>query len=242
MTKISTNVNSLIKFFEYFQKHKWTVTISTLLLIIVIFMFHYLGNIMIDINRLNHEIGATVRIEMDKKESDIMRKSITAEDSFAPIINQSLEEIKNYTHADRVYVMEFHNGSRMMTGYHPRRMTVTYELSNSEPIAKFFQGTPITLYWMFYENLKNNEYLGFPNIDSLQYARGAYLTFKEFGTKSTYIYRICNITDNSVIGFVGIDFLNQNQMNEREMLYVQACMFRIRQAFTKIVIIMDVKK
>lgn len=196
---------------------------------------------MVDISNLNKEIGTVVRSEIDKKEADVINKSITAEDSFAPVISSMIAEIRNYTRADRVYIMEFHNGSRMMTGYHPRRMSITYENTSSEPIAKFFQGVPITLYWLFYDDLRNNEYMPYPDIEQIKEVRGIYLTFREFGVKSTYIYRICNITDGSVIGYVGIDYFNHYEMQEKEADYVQACMFRIRQAYNRIVIIMDLK-
>ena len=86
-----------------------------------------------------------VKEKLDKSKKDILRESITNNS----LVTNKVEEIKDSTGADRVWIVQFHNGGTFYpTGKSIQKFSMFYESvsQGTNSIQLNFQNIPISLF------------------------------------------------------------------------------------------------
>ena len=124
------------------------------------------------------------------------------------VINALLERTLLHTHADRVYVFEFHNGSLSMGGLPFLKMTNTYEAlaPNIKTELHRRESMPFQLFQSFVDAVYAKEYLVMDAEDRTEeYAPLVYDILDERKIKITLRAKITDLS-RKVIGYLGIDY------------------------------------
>ena len=146
-----------------------------------------------------------VKLLTQKKKEDPLGESMKVNE----LIIAKMESIRTDSHADRVWLLQFHNGGHFYpTGKSIQKFSMVYEvLSNSSiPCQHQFQNIPVSLFSKAIHVLHKGKVIC---IDDTSVADKQYEGFTSVihgaGVKSTYMFPIYNIKDH-FIGIVGIDF------------------------------------
>jgi len=125
------------------------------------------------------------------------------------LVTHKIEEIKDGTKADRVWITQFHNGGHFYpTGKSMTKFSVIYEVVNTgvHSVQNNFQSIPVHL---FSKSL--NQLVVADTIEILDYkdetiaTYGLKYTAEETGCKSGYLFAIKTI-DGRFIGVLGLDY------------------------------------
>jgi hypothetical protein len=125
------------------------------------------------------------------------------------IITEKLETVRLEASADRIWLLQFHNGGHFYpTGKSIQKFSMVYELSctDSIPCQTQFQNIPVSLFSKQINNLHKGHIAVVPDteIDEMQY-HGITSVISSLGIKSTYVFPIYNIK-NDFVGIVGVDY------------------------------------
>ena len=137
-------------------------------------------------------------------------------------ITQKLEAILNKYKADRVWVIEFHNGGHTYTGRGMQKLSETYEVSNKgiSLESNNTQNLPTSLFSSSLIAISNS-FLYIENVNDNESKSTSSTAFKEFltnrGVKSFIGLPIKNI-ENNLVGVLCLDnVLNTFQLKETEI-------------------------
>jgi len=137
-------------------------------------------------------------------------------------ITLKLESILNRYKADRVWVVEFHNGGHTYTGRGMQKFSETYEVSNKgiSLESNNTQNLPTSLFSTSLVAISNN-YLYIENVNDDEKKIVTSTAFKEFllnrGVKSFIGLPIKNI-ENNLVGILCLDnVLNTFQLKDAEI-------------------------
>lgn len=142
-------------------------------------------------------------------------KSLKYED----LITHKLEKIKNSYNADRVWVLEFHNGNHTFSGKSLQKFSVTYEVVNPG-IARegqLTQSIPISLFSKFFKTICDKEVFEVKDVAKVNADNSSMQSFFESrGTKSFISIGVSNI-ENILIGVLCLEsitsYLNIDESN-----------------------------
>jgi len=133
------------------------------------------------------------------------------------IVNNKLEELKDEFKADRVWVMQFHNGGHYYpTGKSIQKFSMFYEVVEVgiDSIKMMFQNIPVSLFSTSTTQLLEKAHIAIPDFKNETIATyGLKYTADETGCKSGYIFGIFDI-NNRMIGTLGIEYVKRKKSLE----------------------------
>jgi len=138
------------------------------------------------------------------------------------LISNKLEEIKNQYNTDRTWLCQFHNGGVFYpTGKSMQKFSMIYETINTkvDPLQQQFQNIPTGLFSNLINTLEKGLTVRIPNYkESGTY--GLESLAESANIQSTYIFPLITI-NNKLIGFVGLDFIRKNHMDEKILSQIE---------------------
>ena len=133
------------------------------------------------------------------------------------IIDNKLDSLKNEFSADRIWIMQFHNGGHYYpTGKSIQKFSMFYEVVEYgiDSIKMMFQNIPVSLFSRSTNQLLENDSISIPDFKDEKVATyGLKYTADETGCKSAYIFGIFDI-NNRMIGTLGIEYVKRKKLLE----------------------------
>jgi hypothetical protein len=165
-----------------------------------------------------------VKERLEKNKKDILKESIENN----TLVSNKVEEIKEATKADRVWITQFHNGGTFYpTGKSIQKFSMFYETvsQGTDSIQSSFQQIPISLFSKSINHLLTDDIIAIPNFkDETIATYGLKYVAEESGCKSAYIFAIRSI-EGKFIGILGIDYVKHKtnlDIDEINHLLVEA--------------------
>jgi hypothetical protein len=165
-----------------------------------------------------------VKEKLAKSKKDILKESIENN----TLVSNKVEEIKEATKADRVWITQFHNGGTFYpTGKSIQKFSMFYETvsQGTESIQASFQQIPISLFSKSINHLLTDDIIAIPNFkDETITTYGLKYIAEESGCKSGYLFAIRSI-EGKFIGILGIDYVKHKtnlDIDEINHLLVEA--------------------
>jgi hypothetical protein len=125
------------------------------------------------------------------------------------VVTHKIEEIREEISADRVWLVQFHNGGHFYpTGKSMAKFSMIYETVNVSvnSIQNNFQNIPVSLFSKSINELLKNDVIEIPDFkDETISTFGLKYIAEESGCKSGYLFSIKSI-DDKFIGILGIDY------------------------------------
>jgi hypothetical protein len=147
-----------------------------------------------------------VKEKIDRKNKDKILKAALQKNV---LVATKVEEIKEHIKADRVWVMQFHNGGTFYpTGKSVQKFSMFYETVSSEvtSIQSNFQNIPVSLFSKSINFLLEEDIIAIPDYkDEKTATYGLKYVAEESGCKSGYLFAIKNI-EGKFVGIMGVDY------------------------------------
>lgn len=168
-------------------------------------------------------------IQMKKQEKEAKSKSkknygqqIKAENAHTVKIQEEIEELRQALNADRVQVLEFHNGTDFSTrkGY---KMDCTYETIRygNETAKGLLQNYPTTLLPIFMNKLIDNKQYFVPNVEELRAVDMSTYAMK-MNMHVGAFYDVSLEDKGDVIGILAIQYAEPKLLNEEQKAILHA--------------------
>lgn len=147
-----------------------------------------------------------VKSRLDKKNKpDMVEEALRVSE----LVTNKIEEIREGSKADRVWVSQFHNGGHFYpTGKSITKFSVMYESVNTgvSSIQSNYQNIPVHLFSRSMNQLVTAETIEVPDYkDDTIATYGLKYAAQETGCKSGYLFAIKTI-DDKFIGVLGLDY------------------------------------
>jgi hypothetical protein len=145
------------------------------------------------------------RLDNAKPKPDIVLDALKVGEQ----ITHKIETIREDFKADRVWIIQFHNGGHFYpTGKSIAKFSMLYETVSigANSIQTSFQNIPLNLFSKSINHLLENDTIEIPDFKDEKIATyGLKYVAEESGCKSGYLFSIKNI-DDKFIGIMGIDY------------------------------------
>lgn len=157
-----------------------------------------------------------------EKRHDPLKEALT----FAEKVSDKLEELKEDYNADRVYILQFHNGGYYYpTGKSIQKFSMMYEVVSDSKYSgqQSFQNIPVNLFSKSLKELVHEDIIAIPDYKDETIATfGLKYLAQENGIASTYLTSVRNI-DGRFIGVLGVDYhkktiLTQDQLTDLQVM------------------------
>lgn len=139
------------------------------------------------------------------KKPDIVREALQV----GELIMSKVEHIKDEFDADRVWIMQFHNGGHFYpTGKSIAKFSIIYEVVSmgTTSIQMNFQNIPVNLFSRSINQLLENDIIEIPDYQDEKISTyGLKYIAEDTGCKSGYLFAIKTL-DDKFIGVLGLDF------------------------------------
>jgi len=147
-----------------------------------------------------------VKDKLEKRaKKDILKESLQAN----ALVSGKIEEIKDQTKADRVWVMQFHNGGTFYpTGKSIQKFSMFYETvsSNTYSIQSNFQNIPVSLFSKSINHLLEEDIIIVPDFkDKTIPTYGLSNIAEENDCKSAYMFAVKTI-EGKFVGTLGVEY------------------------------------
>lgn len=143
-----------------------------------------------------------------KKKPDMVADTL----ELGEVVTHKIEEIREELSADRVWLLQFHNGGHFYpTGKSMAKFSMIYETVNIHvnSIQNNFQNIPVSLFSKSINELLKNEIIEIPDFkDETISTFGLKYIAEESGCKSGYLFAIKSI-DDKFIGILGVDYTGE---------------------------------
>lgn len=159
-----------------------------------------------------------VKERLERKNKDILKESLQNN----TLVNNKVEEIKEHTKADRVWVMQFHNGGTFYpTGKSIQKFSMFYETVSQDTtsIQLSFQNIPVSLFSKSINHLLEEDIVAIPDFkDKTINSYGLNHIAEENDCKSAYLFAIKTI-EGKFVGTLGVEYtkkkvhLSQDDIN-----------------------------
>lgn len=140
-----------------------------------------------------------------KKKPDMVADTLEV----GELVTNKIEEIREEIDADRVWLIQFHNGGHFYpTGKSMAKFSMIYETVNVKvsSIQNNFQNIPVNLFSKSINELLKNDIIEIPDFKDETIATfGLKYIAEESGCKSGYLFSIKSI-DDKFIGILGVDY------------------------------------
>lgn len=151
-----------------------------------------------------------VKLMTQNKKHDPLAESIEVNE----MIISKMESIRTEQHADRMWLLQFHNGGHFYpTGKSIQKFSMVYEVlsNNCTPCQHQFQNIPVSLFSKSINVLHKGDIISIEDTSNMDRKyEGFTSVIPGAGVKSTYMFPIYNIKDR-FIGIVGIDFCSKKK-------------------------------
>lgn len=183
--------------------------IGTIVPIITAFITGILGPVIIKL----------ITKKMEKR-VDPLDEAIT----FADKVHDKLEVIKEDYVADRVYILQFHNGGHYYpTGKSIQKFSMHYEVVNDAKYStqQSFQNIPVNLFTKSLKHLSDESVISIKDYsDETVATYGLKYIAQEAGVKSSYLFAVKNI-DDRFIGVMGVDFASKTSLTDEQVIELE---------------------
>ena len=147
-----------------------------------------------------------LKSRLDKKNKpDMVEEALRVSE----LVTNKIEEIREGSKADRVWITQFHNGGHFYpTGKSITKFSVMYESVNTgvSSIQNNYQNIPVHLFSRSMNQLVSAETIEVPDYkDDTIATYGLKYAAQETGCKSGYLFAIKTI-DDKFIGVLGLDY------------------------------------
>lgn len=169
-------------------------------------------------------IVGPIAVHYAKQYNDSRRKK---EDPFTEslrvnqMINEKLDDVKKEYQADRIWMLQFHNGGHFYpTGKSIQKFSMVYELLNPSvvPCQTQFQNIPVSLFSTAINHLVEGNTIQIPNTSENESRfEGITSVVVGAGVESTYLFPIFNIKGDFV-GIVGLDYVEDPILLSQEKI------------------------
>jgi len=161
-----------------------------------------------------------------RKKNDALKEALAKN----ALLSSKVEEIKEQTKADRVWVMQFHNGGTFYpTGKSVQKFSMFYETVSPSinSIQSSFQNIPVSLFSKSINQLLENDVITIPDFKNEQIdTYGLKYVAEENGCKSAYLFAVKTI-DGKFMGVLGVEYVKKKHDFDQEdinQLLVEATM------------------
>jgi hypothetical protein len=162
-----------------------------------------------------------IKNRMDRnKKPDIVKEALQV----GELIMSKIEHIKDEFHADRVWIMQFHNGGHFYpTGKSIAKFSFIYEVVSmgTNSIQMNFQNIPVNLFSRSINQLLENDIIEIADFkDETISTYGLKYIAEDTGCKSGYLFAIKTL-DDKFIGVLGLDFTkNQTTLDMESVNHI----------------------
>lgn len=151
-----------------------------------------------------------IKSATEKKKKDPLSEAIEANQ----LITDKLEQVKDCVSADRVWLLQFHNGGYFFpTGKSIQKFSMVYEMVNQSivPCQGQLQNIPVSLFSRSINNLHKGFVISIPDtsIENKQF-EGITSVIPGAGVKSTYMFPVYTIK-NEFVAIVGVDYVSKKK-------------------------------
>lgn len=153
----------------------------------------------------------------NRKKSHAIENSI---DSYKKV-GDELEEIFEEMEADRVWMVQFHNGGNFYpTGKSIQKFSMFYETVRSSTVPRiqqYYQNIPVSIFnKAFSEISQTGEILVEDRLDETIPTFGLKYAMEDASTVSAYLFRVETI-DEKFVAVIGIDFIKKTPMTPEQI-------------------------
>jgi len=159
-----------------------------------------------------------VKERLERKNKDILKESLQNN----TLVSNKVEEIKEHTKADRVWIMQFHNGGTFYpTGKSIQKFSMFYETVSQDTtsIQLSFQNIPVSLFSKSINHLLEEDIVAIPDFkDKTINSYGLNHIAEENDCRSAYLFAIKTI-EGKFVGTLGVEYtkkkvhLSQDDIN-----------------------------
>lgn len=190
---------------------------SVLNVLAAVFLWAYLKNS----KKIESSIAKALGLHNDKFKLSAKRFSDNLD--LSSFILQRLEQLRLDIGADRIMIMQYHNGEHSIHGVDFLKFTCTHEVYNKHlatgvksmlPVQARLLGLPITAYSYVTNLVLNDRVAIIPDIKDLKTEHpSTYNEFKAHGAKSAVIVRLTDLEDN-IVGLMIAEYCS-TKLNDR---------------------------
>lgn len=160
--------------------------------------------------------------EKTKKDNKNYGEQIKTENTYTLQIQKEIEELRQVLNADRVQVLEFHNGTDFSTrkGY---KMDCTYEALKygNEPTRNILQDYPTTMLPVFINKLiENQEYFVSDIADIIHDDMSTYAMKKNIHVSA--FFDVLLEMNNAPIGIIAVQYVEPTELNSDQLAMIHA--------------------
>jgi hypothetical protein len=152
-----------------------------------------------------------------KKQPDMVADTL----ELGEVVTHKIEEIREDIDADRVWLIQFHNGGHFYpTGKSMAKFSMIYETVNIKvsSIQNNFQNIPVSLFSKSINELLKNDVIEITDFkDETISTFGLKYIAEESGCKSGYLFSIKSI-DDKFIGILGIDYTRKKTILNHDIV------------------------
>ncbi len=157
------------------------------------------------------------RLEKNKPKPDIIKDALQISEN----INAKIEDVKDEAEADRVWIIQFHNGGHFYpTGKSIAKFSMIYETVGPHTVSmqSAFQNIPVSLFSKSINELLDNDTIKISDyLDESIATFGLKYVASEYGCKSSYLFAIKTI-DDKFIGVLGVDYVKNKVSLDQERI------------------------
>jgi len=150
-----------------------------------------------------------------RKKNDVLKEALKKN----ALLSSKVEDIKEQTKADRVWVMQFHNGGTFYpTGKSVQKFSMFYETVNPNVVSiqSSFQNIPVSLFSKSINQLLENDIIAIPDFkNDLLDTYGLKYIAEENGCKSAYLFAVKTI-DGKFMGVLGVEYVKKKHDFDQE--------------------------
>jgi hypothetical protein len=163
-----------------------------------------------------------VKVKTSKKE-EVEIDPVKKELEQSCVIVEEIESIREHLNADRVWITIIHNGGHFLhTNKSIQKFSVMHEVSKPgvSNIGMVFKNIPISLFSKSVQQQIEGKIINIPDVnDSTISTFGLKSAFESVGTKAAVSKGLIDISTESLIGTIGVDFLHPHKLTEDELNY-----------------------
>jgi len=152
-----------------------------------------------------------------KKKSSMIVDSIQASN----LVDNQLDSIMKETNADRVFVLQFHNGGHFYpTNKSIAKFSIFYEhlTPGTIPSQQTFQNIPCSLFTKSISELNNSGEISCPTLKHETF--GLLPVCEQHGSKSFYMVALEDLNGN-FIGVVSVSFKEEHKFTKDEWIFLR---------------------
>lgn len=198
-------------------------------------------NIIINLTALLTAIAALI-VALSKAKKTIeetIPQKIKKQCNIDYLIINKMEEVKELLNADRVQVYDFHNGGHFANGRSALKVSCTYEVCRAgiKSYQMYLQSIPLNCIPQFIKKLLNENRMKINNLEEIKDLMPATYSLKKSQNVKSYFDIILNNEFNEPIGFLAIQYENENKVNfsEKELNEILKLKFFIEENLEKMI-------